>query len=148
MQRINETREIIWHRTCKCVCRLISAVCNSEQIWNKDTCRCEGKEDLMDKMVCDNGFSWNPNNFECECDKSCGIGEHIDFKSCVCKNTLIHKLVEECTSVVKENKVCNETLNTISSDGCASCTVYIILFAVFLFTSIIIGGIFVYFYWY
>ena len=29
MSRINETRHIIWHETCKCVCRLTSAVCNS-----------------------------------------------------------------------------------------------------------------------
>ena len=32
MSRINETRQIIWHETCKCVCRLTSAVCNSRQI--------------------------------------------------------------------------------------------------------------------
>ena len=41
----------------------------------------------------------------------------------------------------------NETLNTISSnDYYVSCTPYILLFAVFL-TSVIIGGIFVYFCW-
>ena len=38
ISRINETRQIIWHETCKCVCRLTSAVCNSRQIWNKDKC--------------------------------------------------------------------------------------------------------------
>ena len=32
ISRINETRQIIWHETCKCVCRLTSAVCNSMQI--------------------------------------------------------------------------------------------------------------------
>ena len=26
MSRINETRQIVWHETCKCICRLISAV--------------------------------------------------------------------------------------------------------------------------
>ena len=31
MQRINETRQIIWHETCKCVCRLTSSVCNNKQ---------------------------------------------------------------------------------------------------------------------
>ena len=41
MSRINETRQIIWHETCKCVCRLTSAVCNSRQVWNEDKCRCE-----------------------------------------------------------------------------------------------------------
>ena len=30
MSRINEARQIIWHETCICVCRLISAVFKSE----------------------------------------------------------------------------------------------------------------------
>ena len=30
--RINETRQIVWHETCKCICKLTSAVCNSRQI--------------------------------------------------------------------------------------------------------------------
>ena len=38
MSRINETRQIIWHETCKCVCRLTSSVCNSRQVWNKGKC--------------------------------------------------------------------------------------------------------------
>ena len=32
MSRINEIRQIIWHETCKCVCRLASAACNSRQV--------------------------------------------------------------------------------------------------------------------
>ena len=56
MSRINETRQIIWHETCKCVCRLTSAICNIRQIWNKDKCRCECKKDLVNKMVCDKGI--------------------------------------------------------------------------------------------
>ena len=47
MSRINGTRQIIWHETCKYVCRLTSAVCNARQIWNDDKCRCECKEDLV-----------------------------------------------------------------------------------------------------
>ena len=77
MSRINETRQILWHETCKCVCRLSVAVCNSKQISNDDKCRCECREDLVDKIVCDKGFSWNASNCECECDKSCGIGEYL-----------------------------------------------------------------------
>ena len=74
MLRIDEARQIIWHETCKCICRLTSAVCNSRQIWNEDKCRRECKEDLINKMVCDKGYIWNPSNCACECDKSCGIG--------------------------------------------------------------------------
>ena len=100
MSRINETRQILWHKTCKCVCRLSVAVCDSKQIWNDDKCRCKCREDLVYKIACDKGFSWNPSNCELECDKSCGIGEYLDYKSCVCKKTLVDKLVEECTSVI------------------------------------------------
>ena len=57
MSRINQIRQILWHETCKCVCRLSVAVCNSKQILNDDKCRCECREDLGDKIVCDKGFS-------------------------------------------------------------------------------------------
>ena len=142
MQRINETTQIIWHETCKCRCRLSASICNDRQRWNKDKCRCECKEDLIDKGICDKGFIWHPSNCGCECDKSCGIGEYLDSKSCVCRNTLIDKLVEECTSVIDENKIYKETLNTISSSDCASCTLYVVLFAVFLTTTVL--GVFLF----
>ena len=58
------------------------------------------------------------------------------------------KLVEECTSVVDENEIYNETLSATSSDDCASCTLYVVLFAVFLTASVIISGVFVHFHWY
>ena len=147
MSRINETRQILWHETCKSVCRLSVAVCNTRQIWNDDKCRCKWREDLVDKMVCDKGFSWNPSDCSCECDKSCGIGEYLDYKSCVCKKTLVDKLVEECSSVIEENKLYNETLGVTSLNYCASCTVYIVLF-VFLLLCLIFDSVSVYFYWY
>ena len=50
----------------------------------EDKCRCECKE-LIDKGVCDKGYVWNPSNYECECDKSCIIGEYLDYSSCKCK---------------------------------------------------------------
>ena len=43
----------------------------------------------------------------------------------------------------------NETLNALSSDcKCGSCRVYIVLFAVFLTTRVIISSVFIYFHWY
>ena len=47
LMRINETRNVLWHESCKCVCKLNSSVCNSKQIWNSDTCRCDCNEDLL-----------------------------------------------------------------------------------------------------
>ena len=148
MSRINETRLMIWHGTCKCICRLAPSVCNSRQIWNEEKCRYECKEDLIDKEICDKGFAWNPSNCQCEFDKSCGMGEYLDYKNCVCKSGIADKLVDEYTSVIDGDKIYNETLNTISSNDCASCTVYVALFAVFSTTSILIGSSSVYFYWY
>ena len=32
MHQINETKYKIWHETCKCVCRVSAAICNSKQM--------------------------------------------------------------------------------------------------------------------
>ena len=50
--RLNETRNVLWHESCKCVCRLNSSVCNSKQIWNSDTCRCHCNEDFAGIINC------------------------------------------------------------------------------------------------
>ena len=44
MSRTNETRHIEWHKTCKCKCGLDASICNNEQRWNEDKCRCECQE--------------------------------------------------------------------------------------------------------
>ena len=44
MSRTNETRYIIFHKTCKCKSRLNASVWNNKQRWNEDKCRCEYKE--------------------------------------------------------------------------------------------------------
>ena len=99
--------------------------------------------------MCDKGFIWNPSNCEYECDKSCDIGEYLDYKNCKFKKT-IDKLIEECSENIDENKILyNETLDIISSsdnNGTSdSCIVYIILFSVFLIINITMA-IYVYFF--
>ena len=79
LSRTNETGHTEWYETCKCKCTLDGSVCNNKQGWNKVKCRCECKE-LNDECVCDKGFIWNSSNCECECDKSCDIGEYLDWK--------------------------------------------------------------------
>ena len=88
MLRTNKTRSIKLHETCKCICRLEKIFCNSKRRWNEDKCRGECKE-LIDKGVCDKGYVWNPSNCECECDKSCNIGEYLDYLNCKCRKKLI-----------------------------------------------------------
>ena len=55
---------------------------------------------MIDKGICDKGFIWNPSNCECECDKSCDVGEYLDFENC--RKRLIDKLVEECIENIDE----------------------------------------------
>ena len=103
--------------------------------------------------MCDKGFIWNPSNCECECDKSCDIEEFLDYKNCKCRQRIAGSLVEECSRNIDENEmIYNETLTAIPLNDykkvCSSCTLYIVLFAVFLVTSTVISVVFIYFYWY
>ena len=60
--------------------------------------------------MCDKGFIWNPSNCECECDKSCDIGEYLDYKNCKCWKRIIDKLAEECNENINGNE-CNLNVN-------------------------------------
>ena len=104
MTRTNEKKHIEWHEECNCECRLDKITCNNKRYWNEDKCRCECKE-LIDKDVCDKGFIWNPSNCKCECDKSCNIGEYLDYKNCKCRKKLTDKLIDECTEIIEEVKL-------------------------------------------
>ena len=124
--------------------------------------------------MCDKGFTWNPGNCECECDKSCDAGEYLDYKNCKCRKRLVDKLLEECSENIDGNEVLysetldvislntiplnvyNETLDVISLNtiplnvykkACDSCTIYIVLFAVFFISRICISIVFIYFPW-
>ena len=101
MSRTNETRHIKWHETHKCKCGLDSSVCNNKQRWNDNKCRCKRKE-LIDKGVCNKGFIWNTSNCECKCDKSCDVGEYLDYENCKCREKIADNLSEEYTETVKE----------------------------------------------
>ena len=147
MARIDETRQIVWHETCKCICGLTSAVCNSRQIWNKDKCRCECKGDLINKLVCDKGYIWNPSTCSCECDKLCDVGQHLDYKNCVCRKSIVDNLFEECINVIDGDTMYNKTLS-INPNDCPLRTPFVVLFIVFLSISVIIGSTFIYFHWY
>ena len=94
MSRTNETRQVKWHETFKCKCRVDASFCNSKQRWNNDKCRCECKE-LIGKVICDKGFIWSPSNCECECDKLCDVGEYLNYVNYKGRKRLVDKLVEE-----------------------------------------------------
>ena len=106
--RLNETRNVLWHESCKCICKLNSPVCNNKQIWNDDTCRCDCNEDFAGIINCTKGFTWNPSTCECQCDKWCKPGQYLDNKNCNCKNKLIGRVIEKCTSVINETMTNNK----------------------------------------
>ena len=91
---------------------------------------------------------WNPINCECECDKSCDIGEYLDYKNCKCRKRIIDKLVEECSKNINENKTTDIIPLNLFKKVCDSYMIYIVLFVVFLKTSICICFVFIYFYRY
>ena len=145
LMRLNETRNVLWHESCKCVCRLNSSACNSKQIWNSNTCRCDCNEDFPGVVSCDKGYMWYPSTCECQCDTWCETGQYLDHKNCVCKNKLIGRLIEECTSIINETMINNkdniDNCNTIGN-------VFIGLFSVAILIEIICFCVFAYFRWF
>ena len=102
LMMLNETRNVLWHESCKCICKLNSSVCNNKQIWNGDTCRGDCNEDFAGIINCTKGYMWNPSTCECQCDMWCKPGQYLDHKNFICKNKLIGSVIEECTSVINE----------------------------------------------
>ena len=54
---------------------------------------------------CDDEFIWNPSICKCECDKSCDVGEYLDYANCKCRKRLIYKLVEESSGDINGNNL-------------------------------------------
>ena len=90
----DQTKHIEWHEIYKC----------------RYECR-----ELIDKGICDKGFIWNPINCSSECDKTCDIGEYVDYQNCKCRRKIVGELVKECNKNIDENKmIYNEALNGIT----------------------------------
>ena len=58
---------------------------------NNDICRC------------DKGFIGSSSNYEC--DKSCDVGEYLDYKNCKYRSKLVDTLVQECVENINENEL-------------------------------------------
>ena len=128
--RLNETRNVLWHESCIYI-KLNSSVFNNKQIWNDDTCRCDCNEDFAGIINCRKGYMRNPSNCECQCDIWCKQGQYLDHKNCVCKNKLIGRLIEECTSVINETMINNKD-NTTNNNNTYLFIIFLIGFIVFL----------------
>ena len=144
LMRLNETRNVLWHESCKCICQLNSSVCNNKQIWNSDTCRCDCNEDFAGIINCAKGYTWNPSTCECQCDMWCKPGQYLHHKNCVSKNKLIGRVIAECTSVINETMMNNR--DNITNDN-TTAYIFIGLFSVLLFIRIVCFCVFAYFKW-
>ena len=129
---------MVWHETCKCVCRLTKAICNGKQVWNKDKCWCECREDLINKLVCEKGYIWNLSTCEYECDKLCDVGQYLDYRICVCRKSVVDRLVKVCINIVDGDGDAETLL--VPVNNCSSLT-YIVLFIVFLLVVLLFIGI-------
>ena len=96
---------------------------------------------MIDEGVSTKGFIWNPSICECECDKSCDIGEYLDYSDCKCSKRLVDELVEKCIKSTDEVEI---TGITEDANKCSSYTIYIVLFSIFFTLSIGIAAYFLY----
>ena len=81
---------------------------------------------------------------KCQCGKWCKPGQYLDHKNCVCKNKLIDRLIEECTSVFNETMINNKDSDTNNSLR----NIFIGLFSVAVLTGIICFWVFANFKWF
>ena len=144
LMRLNETRKVLWHDSCKCVCRLNLSVCNSKQIWNSDTCKCDCNEDFAGIMTCNKGYMWNRSTCECQCDMWCKSDQYLDHKNCICKNKLVGRIIAECTSIINETMINNKD-NTPNDNTITN--IFIGLFSVLMFAGLTCLCMLAYFKW-
>ena len=80
-----------------------------------------------------------------EYNKSCDIGENLDYKNCKYRKKLVDKLVQECTQNVEEVKLAKITsAEEEYMHKCSSCRLYIVLFWMIFTINIGIGTYFVF----
>ena len=89
-------------------------------------------------------FIWNPSNCECECNKSCDVGEYLDYETCKCRKRLIDKLIEKYTENLDKVNLAGINL-TKNKHKLSFYTLYIVLFSIIFTINIWIDTYFVYY---
>ena len=84
---------------------------------------------------------WNPSTCECQCDIWCKPGQYLDHKNCVCKNKLIGRVIEECTSIINETMI----NNVDNKDNDNTTYIFIRFFSIVIFILIVCSCVFIYF---
>ena len=99
----------------------------------------------MIKVTCDKGFIWNPSNCDCECDKSCDVGEYLDYEICKCRKKLVENLIERSSDEqfienIDEVKIAEMALFEHGNECVCSYTICVVLAVIALAISIGIGA--------
>ena len=71
-------------------------------------------------------------------------GQYLDHKNCVCKNKLIGRVIEECTSIINETVMNNDNDNNTTWFN----SINYAFIGLFLLTLIICFCVFAYFKWF
>ena len=110
----NKTKQIIFHESCECICRLDPIICNNKQKQNKDKCRCDS---LINKK-CGNKF------WKCE------------YRAAYSLKKECEEIIDNKTLLIKEH---NKTVSIKESNSVDSCKPFIalsVLFVLFVLLSI------------
>ena len=123
MKLTNKTKQVIFHESCKCICRLDPIIYNNKQRWNKNKCRCEC---LINKK-CDDDFVWNISNCECEYKKAAKL------------------TTEECEEIIDDTTTIPQNKTIVIKEFAENCKPFVSSSILFVSVSIILTGIVVYF---
>ena len=80
----------------------------------------------------------------CECDKSCDVGEYLNYENFKCRKRLVHKLVEECNENIDETKLTKIALSEYKNECVCYYTAFVVLTAILLTVSIGISAYYTY----
>ena len=74
----------------------------------------------------------------------CKQGQYLDHKNCICKNKLIGRVIEECTSIINETMINNK--DNIDDDNTVW-NIFTGLFSVVIFIGVVCSCVLIYFKW-
>ena len=119
----NKTKQVIFHESCRCICRLDPIVYNNKQRWNKNKCRCEC---LINKK-CDDDFVWNISNCELSTKKAAKL------------------TTEECEEIIDDTATIPQNKTILIKEFVENCKPFVASSILFVSVLIILIGIVVYF---
>ena len=122
----NTTKQVEFHESCKCVCKINSGVRSEKQIFNKNKCRCEC---LINKK-CQNDFVWNYSNCKCEYRKSAKL--------------IVEKECEEINDFTHNKTISGNSKNLIRRK-IEPCKPFVASSILFVSVSVKLSGIMIYF---